>query len=115
MFNRENVEKVSRAFQEKRKMAEDAAKARAMEAHARIPALRAVDREMSAIGMKVFAESLEGGADLPARIEKLKEENLALQKKHGDLLAAAGLPRDYTKVHRECEKCGDTGFIGTNM
>jgi DNA replication protein DnaC len=31
------------------------------------------------------------------------------------LLRAYGYPEDYTDVHYECEKCGDTGYVDTKM
>lgn len=115
MFNRENVEKVNLAFQEKRRRAQEEAKRRTSEVQSLIPELREVDREMASIGMRVFGEAIKGGDNLQERMDRLKEENRLLQKKHGDLLEKHGFPRDYTKEKPACEKCGDSGFIGSNM
>ena len=56
-----------------------------------------------------------GAADAEQKIAKLREENQDLIDKRKNLLESHGYMPDYTDVKYECEKCGDSGYVGTKM
>ena len=59
--------------------------------------------------------SREKGSDVSEKVEAIKKENQALLLERAALLRAYGYPEDYTDVHYECEKCGDTGYVDMKM
>ncbi len=80
---------------------------------AKFPRIAEIDAEINRLGMdtlkKIMAEpkrSAELNASMKESIEKLKKEKEAL-------LSANGIPADYSRLEYDCEKCRDTGYIGT--
>ena len=47
---------------------------------------------------------------MPA-IHAIRDENLALQRRRGELLTALGYPADYLEEKPRCARCGDAGFL----
>ena len=115
MYDRENVEKVARAFEEKRRQAEKDAVQRRNHAEEVLPELKVLNQAMQEIGLKIFSEAVKGGDDLEKRIEMLKEENIHLRKMQEEMLVKAGFPADYLKVRRNCTLCDDSGFVGSEI
>ncbi len=114
-YNRENYRRIKQEYDGKNLRAKDAAAARTAALHAELPDLAQIDAAMQDIGMKVFAEAMRGRDGLAQRIERLKQENLELQKARADCLAYHGYPADYTAPQYECKACMDTGFLGTKL
>ena len=114
-FNRNDVAKVKREYAEKYRIAESASDDRKIELWEKIVGLRELDRELSLTGVRIMAAAMEKGVDTRALIEKIKENNEHLLAERAKLLRAYGYPEDYTDVHYECEKCGDTGYVDTKM
>ena len=114
-FNRNDVAKVKREYAEKYRIAESASEDRKIELWEKIVGLRELDRELSLTGVRIMAAAMEKGVDTRALIEKIKENNEHLLAERAKLLRAYGYPEDYTDVHYECEKCGDTGYVDTKM
>jgi DNA replication protein DnaC len=75
------------------------------------PRLREIGIAMRGIATRVLAESIRGGDDLRARLDAITRESLCLQEEYRQILKKMGLPEDYTKPHRDCEKCGDSGYF----
>ena len=102
-------------FGEKRLLALDEAKKREKEIYEKSPEFEAVDRELSTTGLRIFKAGLlpeEKRAEEFARLEAL---TLSLQAKRREILASLGYPENYTMPHFDCDKCGDTGYIGHKM
>jgi hypothetical protein len=74
------VEKVRAEFEQKRQRAIDEASFRENEVYAKCPVVREIDNALSLTGLNVYKAALEGPDGLSERIEKLKNENLELQK-----------------------------------
>jgi DNA replication protein DnaC len=74
-----------------------------------VPRVRAIDREMSGIGLTLAKTAMAGDggiAEIRAAYERLAGEK-------AELLAAANIPEDYlTDIYR-CAACADTGFVGS--
>lgn len=114
-YSEEVVKKVREEFENKRKIAADTSQAHQYETYQKCPLLREVDRALEMTGLKVFNAALEGKNGLEERIEKLKEENLELQRQKKALLTQCGFPEDYTEIKYSCPKCSDTGYVGIDM
>lgn len=98
-------------FEQKRKRAEALRAARLFEIHSAIPETFDIDRETELMSLKILSAAMSGG-DTARAVESIKEEITALRSKRDLLLIKNGYDADYTDVHFECEKCGDTGFVG---
>lgn len=86
---------------------------RQSEIYAKLPRVRAIDRTLSATAASVLRAALESGDDPTAAIERLRDQNLALQEERAGLLATAGYPADYLADKPGCPLCGDTGYVGS--
>ncbi|MBR2952465.1 MAG: ATP-binding protein [Clostridia bacterium] len=106
-----NFQRVKDAYTAKRKQAEQVAEERKMQVHALSPAIAEIDRRLSGTGLLLFRIASQGGEDLPKKIEEARKENQALLEEKHALLAALGLPADYTEIHYECTLCSDTGYL----
>lgn len=102
-------------FEERRRFARSEAEKREKEVYAKSPELEAVDRELSATGLRLFKAGLLPEEKRAAEFARLEALTFSLQAKRRELLVSLGYPEDYTKIRFECEKCGDTGYIGHKM
>ncbi len=90
-------------------------RARARACYAKAPRLEEIDRELSHTMAKIIASGLRRGADPKSAIEALRVENLALQRERSELLVSLGYPADALEPSCACERCGDTGWVGSKM
>lgn len=78
------------------------------------PRLREIDRllrlSMAEAARAVFAQS----SDAHAMMEKVRQENQALQREREAILQA-NFPKDYLQEGPVCEICGGVGYIGAEM
>lgn len=110
-YDPEVLAAVRRAYANKELRARTEADRRAAEVREAIPALIPVDAALAATASKIMAEIRRGKEDLPARVERVRQENAALQAKKAALLEANGYPADYTRPHYECPLCEDRGYL----
>ena len=90
-------------------------RARQRECYRKDPRLEEIDLELSRTMAKIIASGFRRGTDPRSAIEALKEENLALQRERGERLAALGYDADCLEPKPNCAKCGDTGWVGSDM
>ena len=114
-YNRENYARIRTEYQTKYMRAEEEATRRTEALYQKSPALRALDRELSKTGIKIAMAALGTGEEYKEKLAVVEKENLALQARRAEILAELGYPADYTKPPYECEKCNDSGFVGTRM
>lgn len=114
-YNAENYRAVRARIEERRMKAVQDAEAKKRALHAESPELCRLDAALSETGRKLFRTACMGGSDLAEKVQALRAENEAMLLKRRELLAAIALPADYTDVHYTCERCLDTGFVGTKM
>ncbi len=114
-YNKENYVRIRQEYADKNLRAKEAAKQRADELHRSYPELLKIDRVLSETGLAIMREAMQGKEGLDERIEKLRESNRELLAVRAQYLESLGYPADYTSVKYECEKCSDTGFIGTKL
>lgn len=74
------------------------------------PEFAILEKEMRSTLNKVMA-LLSGSGDVNAGLEKIKNENLAIQKRRKDFLRTLGFPADYLEPQYQCALCGDTGYV----
>jgi len=88
--------------------------ARLAEAYRQVPRIREIDIElrktMATAAQAVFTQ----GGDVQSAMQRVKEENLALQSERQALLSAHFAP-GYLDEQPSCPHCGDTGYIGSAM
>lgn len=114
-YNPENYVRITAEFEHKAEAAVNAAKSRTAAAELVIPELKAVNNELSATGFAIMNAIMNNSGDLTERLAEIEKHNDELLLKKQDLLVAAGYPKDFTDVHYECEKCGDTGYADGKM
>ncbi|MEG1964836.1 MAG: ATP-binding protein [Oscillospiraceae bacterium] len=73
-----------------------------------IPEINEIDNHLANVGIKV-SKAILMSENVDTAIEKLKEENLSLQKRKIELLLNNGFEHDCLKLKYKCDKCGDTG------
>ena len=114
-YNRENFNRIRQEYEQKYIHAAEAADARRLEVHSAIPELRYIDNQLKKTGARIMSIICAGGADSEEQIANLRAENIEIAEMRAALLENAGYPRDYTDIKYECEKCGDSGYVGTKM
>ena len=80
------------------------------EACAKLPGLRELDRGLRRQMIELSRLAMRPGAG--SELEKLRAENLELQKKRAELLVSGGFPIDYTDEIYSCRLCRDSGLRG---
>lgn len=74
----------------------------------RFPRAREIERELAAAVPEVTRIILQGGD--PAEIDRIRDNNLALQAELATLLHSAGYDRDDFEPQYSCPVCNDTGY-----
>lgn len=113
-FNRENISRVRAEYATRRQAAAEESDARKKRLYREIPSLAALDREISSIGVRVMQAAVSG-QNVEAVVAAMRRDHEALRQQRCSLLEANGYPGDYTDIRYRCEKCMDTGFVGTRM
>lgn len=114
-YNPENYKRIAAQYKDKNLRAKEAAEARRAELHEKLPQVAEIDRALSATGLRIMREALNGREGLDARIRKLEEGNNLLLEARREILRANGYPEDYSSVKYECEECQDVGFVNGKM
>lgn len=79
------------------------------------PRLREIDRELRSTAAKVMAVAFQKGQDPTEAMEKLKVENLALQREREWILESEGIDEADLKAEPICTVCGGSGYVGERM
>jgi DNA replication protein DnaC len=114
-YNVEDYKRVKEGYSQKYVRAREKAEARRVAIHAELPEIFEIDRVLAGTGLEIMKIITSGVKDTQKSVDALEARNNELLKKRGELLVANGYPVDYTDVHYECEKCGDTGYVDTVM
>lgn len=112
-FNREDFVRIREEYSKKYLKAHEAADARRTEVYAKIPELRSLDDILATTASRIMEAVCSDNAQ--EAIARVREDNEKLLAERAKVLVAFGYPADYTDVHYECEKCGDTGYVDTKM
>lgn len=107
---KEEVAKIYSHIQE----AEDIAlKKRRLEISKKLPEVLDIERQIAKLCINLSVISFKDITDREQNFKNLKEKITDLRIKKSELLAANGYPIDYVSRHYLCNKCKDTGYIGS--
>lgn len=77
-------------------------------AYKEIPILETLEKEIVSIAANCTRAAIMGDA---TAAKKLRAETEDLRLQEAELLDAYGFPKDYLKMHYDCNACKDTGFV----
>ena len=110
-YNRDALIKIKAEYLEKYQKARRSADIRAEEVYAKIPRVREIDSLLSRTALEIMAVVSNGKESAEEALARVRQRNAVIMEDRGRLLLAAGYPEDYTDVHYDCEKCGDSGYV----
>ena len=114
-YNKKAYIQTKEIFKAREDRARDDAFMRKCEVEAAIPEVKQINNALASTGAEIAIELAKGSHNIEERINALRDKNLALQEKRAQLLVANGYPADYTKPKFKCEKCQDSGYVGTKL
>ena len=106
-----NFERAKQVLDHRRETAEREAEQRTEELELLSPELRALNRKLSAAGLKAVQLAIAGDQ---AAMDKLRDENLADQERRREILESLGSSEEALEVHYTCPVCNDTGVVGNH-
>ena len=110
-YNRDALIKIKAEYLEKYQKARRSADIRAEEVYAKIPRVREIDSLLSRTALEIMAVVSNGKESAEEALARVRQRNAVLMEERARLLLAVGYPEDYTDVHYDCEKCGDSGYV----
>lgn len=114
-YNRENFNRIKQEYEDKYIRARELANLRRVKIHNEIPEIAEIDRILERTGARIMGIVCSGASDANEQIAKLRADNQGLIETRKTLLKLKGYPANFTDVKYECEKCGDSGYVGTKM
>ncbi len=111
----EDYIKANELLAERRTNAEAAAERRLRDIYEKLPAIKAVDAELSRTERKIIDAIRLGSDGIGERIASIEAENEALIARRAAILSENGYPTDYTDPKYFCPDCGDTGYVDNKM
>ena len=85
------------------------------ELNERFPRLAEIEREISSCGLLLVENVMKGGPDVEANVMRIKQRVKLLRNERAEILESNGLPFNAIDARYSCEKCADTGYIGSEM
>ena len=79
------------------------------------PRLAEIDRELRKTSAKVYAAAFRESQDPAQAMEKLKQENLSLQRERDWILDSEGIDPEDLEREPVCKTCGGSGWRGAVM
>ncbi len=79
------------------------------------PELRDIDRQLRGTILDIVGSALRTGRDPGPALQVIRDKNMDLQQRQAQLLQEAGYPPDALDDVPACRKCGDTGWVGSQM
>src|SRR5699024_5177280 len=101
---------VSNILEQRRKDNQKDLDKRKAEIYEKIPQINFIDKRIKELGFTAVSLAFKDGNTLSYE-EKIKE----LSQKKKDILVDNGYPSDYLQMKYFCDKCHDTGFVGTKV
>ena len=85
-----------------------------VEAYKRVPRLKEIDLQLRRTMIMAAQTVFSKGGDIQAEMERVKQENLALQAERG-YLVSSNFEEGYLDDSPICDRCGGTGYVGSAM
>ena len=83
-------------------------------AYAQVPRLREIDRQLRMTMAQAISAVFASGGDVQQAMKEAKDKNLNLQLERRELISA-NFPEGFLDDAPICDKCGGSGYIGTQM
>ncbi len=83
-------------------------------AYAQVPRLREIDGELRRTMAQAAQAVFSSGGDPTAAMERVRDQNLALQRER-EALVAASFEEGYLDESPICSRCGGSGYVGSQM
>ena len=83
--------------------------------YAQLPRVAEIDGLLRRTMAQVIAAALREGGDPAAQVAEIRRKNQALQGERAQLLAGHGFPADALDDKPLCARCGDSGWVGSDM
>lgn len=109
-YSREVHEAALKKLNQRQAKSEALAKEKRNNFFLKYPRAREIEYEISKTAIRLSKAVLRG-ADVKIQLEKLKQNNLQLQKELQKILIDAGLPTNFLDTNYVCNLCKDRGFI----
>lgn len=81
----------------------------------KLPRLAEIDRELRRTSAKVYAAAFRESEDPASAMEKLKQENLAIQRERDWILESENIDPEDLERTPVCQSCGGSGWRGAAM
>lgn len=88
-------------------------KERREEIRKKLPEVLNIEREIAHLCIKLSMNILNNVENKDKYLNDLKEKITDLRIKKSELLVENSYPLDYLEIHYKCDKCNDTGYVGT--
>lgn len=103
---------IQKEYEQERSKNELKAEKRLNELYTKLPSLKEINRELKADGIKLTKQMLLHAPQ--TEVQATQNDIARLRDKKKAALASLGLTPDYLAPIYTCEKCKDTGYIGSN-
>lgn len=113
-YSPEIIETAEKELEKRRMASETELEKRRSILFARSPRAEEIERMIARTSVAA-ARAILGGADRRARLESLRDQNLALQKELEGIVKGFGFPENYLDLWHRCDKCGDHGYVDGKM
>lgn len=112
MINNHHLE-IMRIYNDINNRQKSLLESRKQEIAMKLPEINNIDRQIGKLCLSVSLNTLQSANKGQDYLKDLKEKITNLRIKKSELLVSNGYPLDYLQPQYDCEKCKDTGFIGS--
>lgn len=106
---------INREYEQVRSQYAAALRMRRETVYSRVPRIKAIEEEMSLLGIRISGLALREPERVEELAEKLKVDMQKLREEKEMLLTAHGFSKQTLALEYACEQCKDTGYIGTRQ
>lgn len=106
-------EQVLAMYEKLRSLEQKQLEERRKEVEMKCPRVLDIERDISKLCIKVSINALKSSEDQEQVLRNLKKHITDLKVEKAELLVANGFDPDYISIRYKCNKCKDTGFIGS--
>lgn len=106
-------EQISKIYSDIRENEANSLKERREEIKKKLPAVFDLERKIAKLSIDLAVNSFKDIEDRSTYLKNLKNEITNLRVQKSELLVANGYSLDYVSLHYRCNKCKDTGYIGS--
>lgn len=109
-----NTKEILKAYEKSRDDAQKDYKERVDYINKSIPEVRDIDQKIRAMGLemtKIVLDDSKEQSFIDLEIDRIKAEIEALKQQKAFILTENNFPLSFLKIHYQCDKCSDTGFL----